>query len=67
MPGSVTTRAECLVSVVDWAEQRTERRLAAAQQEEDDVAASARSCDYGFVALLLAAFGLGWLFGDDDD
>ena len=53
-------------SVVDWAEQRTERVLVAAQQEEGD-AASARSRDYGFVALLLAVFGLGWLFGDDDD
>ena len=59
--------ARQLKSLVDWAERRTEGALAAAQrQQEDDAAASVRRRDYGLVPLLLAAFGLGWLFGDEE-
>ena len=60
--------ARQLKSLVDWAEQRTEGGPAAAQrQQEDDAAACVRRRDYDLVALLLAAFGLGWLFGDDGE
>ena len=59
---------EQLQSLVDWAEQRTERVLAAAQRHEEDGPASLWSRGYVWVAALLGALvGLAWPFGGDDD
>ena len=57
--------------LVRWLEQRTEE-LASTQQYEDDwhdeePAVEGRRHDYSLLALVLGAFGLGWLFGSDDD
>ena len=50
--------------ITRWAEQRT-AELADAWDE--GVERSRARSDYGVLALVLSAFGLGWLFGGDDE